>query len=73
VPAGPTAAGEAEKVRRRLVNQVDEQRNPRTRARVNQLMERYLELLDVEEPTRERYEQSSAPSSATFRSPDWMA
>jgi integrase len=57
VAAGPTAAGEAEMVRRRLVNQVDEQRNPRTKATVNQLMNRYLELLDVEETTRERYEE----------------
>lgn len=58
VPAGPKAAAEAEKVRRRLVNQVDEQRNPRTKATVNQLMDRYLELLDVEETTLERYEQA---------------
>ncbi|CAA9406121.1 MAG: hypothetical protein AVDCRST_MAG66-1739 [uncultured Pseudonocardia sp.] len=58
VPAGPKAAAEAEKVRRRLVNQVDEQRNPRTKATVNQLMDRYLELLDVEETTLERYEQT---------------
>lgn len=58
VPAGPRAAAEAEKVRTRLVNQVDEQRNPRTKATVNQLMDRYLELLDVEETTLERYEQA---------------
>lgn len=58
VPAGPKAVAEAEKVRRRLVNQVDEQRNPRTKATVNQLMDRYLELLDVEETTLERYEQA---------------
>lgn len=29
VPAGPKAVAEAEKVRTRLVNQVDERRNPR--------------------------------------------
>jgi hypothetical protein len=58
VPAGPKAYEEAEKIRRRLVNQVDEQRNPRTKATVNQLMDRYLELLDVEETTLERYEQA---------------
>lgn len=58
VPAGPKAGAEAEKVRTRLVNQVDEQRNPRTKATVNQLMDRYLELLDVEETTLERYEQT---------------
>ncbi|GAA3220300.1 hypothetical protein GCM10017691_04470 [Pseudonocardia petroleophila] len=58
VPAGPKAAAEAEKVRRRLVHQVDERRNPRTKATVNQLMDRYLELLDVEETTLDRYEQT---------------
>ncbi|MGE3413398.1 MAG: tyrosine-type recombinase/integrase [Dehalococcoidia bacterium] len=57
VPAGPKAPAEAEKVRRRLVNEVDEQRSPRTKATVNQLMDRYLELLDAEETTRSRYEQ----------------
>jgi hypothetical protein len=56
VPAGPNAAKEAERVRTRLVNQVDEQRNPRTKATVNQLMDRYLALLDVEETTKQRYE-----------------
>jgi hypothetical protein len=58
VPAGPKAYAEAEKIRLRLVNQVDEQRNPRTKAAVNQLMDRDLELLDVEETTHERYEHA---------------
>jgi integrase len=40
VPAGPKAAKEAERVRTRLLNQVDENRSPRTRATVNQLMDR---------------------------------
>ncbi|GAA2897508.1 hypothetical protein GCM10010472_64980 [Pseudonocardia halophobica] len=44
-------------MQRRLVTQVDEQRNPRTKATVNQLLDRYLELLDVEDTTRDRYEQ----------------
>ncbi|MFD1233271.1 tyrosine-type recombinase/integrase [Pseudonocardia benzenivorans] len=57
IPDGPQADAEAERVRVRFVNQVDEQRSPRTKATVNQLMDRYLELLDVEETTRERYEQ----------------
>lgn len=55
VPAGPTAEKEAERVRTRLLNQVDEQRNPRTSATVNQLMDRYLEVLDVEDTTRWTY------------------
>jgi integrase len=55
IPAGPKAAAEAEKVRTRFLNQVDEQRSPRTRATVDQLMDRYLEVLDVEETTRRSY------------------
>ena len=39
----------------RLLNQVDERRNPRTRATINQLLDRYLELLDVEDTTRSTY------------------
>jgi hypothetical protein len=35
--------GDAERVRVRLLSQVDEDRNPRTRATVNQLLDRYLE------------------------------
>src|SRR4051812_43773931 len=67
VPAGPRAAKEAERVRTRsaslaervrtrLLNQVDENRNPRTRATVNQLMDRYLELINLEPTTRGTYE-----------------
>lgn len=57
IPAGPkAAAAEAEQAKTRLLNQVDEQRNPRTRATVNQLMDRYLELLDVDTNTRRGYE-----------------
>jgi integrase len=56
VPAGPRALAEATKVRTRLIGQVDEQRHPRTRATVNQLMDRYLDVLDVEVTTRARYE-----------------
>ncbi len=56
VPSGPDAWDEAERVRTRLLNQVDEQRNPKTKATVNQLMDRYLELLDVDVNTRRGYE-----------------
>lgn len=55
VPPGPQAATEAEKVRTRLLAQVDEQRNARTGATVNQLLDRYLEVLDVERTTRVAY------------------
>jgi hypothetical protein len=47
VPAGPKADSEAEKVMRRLAGQVDERRNPRTSATVDQLLDRHLETLDV--------------------------
>jgi len=56
IPAGPKAAKEAERVRTRLLNQVDERRAPRTRATVNQLMDRYLNVVDIEETTRITYE-----------------
>ena len=62
--AGPRALAEAKKVRTRLIGQVDEQRNPRTRATVNQLMDKYLDVVDVEVTTRARYEGSDTPSRA---------
>jgi integrase len=40
----------------RLLHEVDEQRNPKTRATVDQLLDHYLETLDVEPTTRTRYE-----------------
>jgi integrase len=56
VPAGPGAAAQAERVRTRLLAQVDERRNPKTRATLNQLLDRYLDVLDVEPATKRRYE-----------------
>ncbi len=63
VPLDPAASREAVKAARdqakkaltRLANQVDERRNPRTRATVDQLLDRYLELLDVEPTTHRTY------------------
>ena len=55
IPAGPKAWDEAEKARTKLLNQVDERRNPKTRATVNQLLDRYFELLKVEDRTLEDY------------------
>jgi len=52
----PDAANEAVRVRTRLLNQIDEQRHPRTKATVNELMDRYLELLDVDATTRRTYD-----------------
>jgi integrase len=56
VPAGPSAAKEAERVRTRLLNEVDERRNPRTRATVGQLIDRWFAVLKVEPTTRRGYE-----------------
>ena len=56
IPAGPGAAKQAEKARTRLLAQVDERRNPRTRATVDQMLDRYLTVLDVEPTTRVSYE-----------------
>jgi integrase len=56
VPPGSRQAREAEQVRTRLLNQVDEKRNPKIRATVAQLMEKYLPLADVEPLTRRSYE-----------------
>jgi integrase len=38
------------------VDQADERRNPKTRATLNQLLDRHLEMLDVEPTTKHRYE-----------------
>jgi integrase len=56
VPPGAGAATEAEKLRTKFLAQVDERRNPRTRATVNQMLDRYLTVLDVEPTTRSAYE-----------------
>jgi integrase len=56
VPAGPKAAREAEKVRTRLLAELDDRRNPRTNATVSQLLERHLGVLEIEDTTRSGYE-----------------
>src|SRR5919199_2940000 len=56
VPPGPSAGKEAERVRTRLLRQVDERRSPRTRATVNQLLDRYLDVVELERSTRGTYE-----------------
>src|SRR3954451_15251862 len=54
--SGPRTGGkEADKVRT-LLRQVDEGRSPRTRPTVNQLLDRYLEVVDFEKSTRRTYE-----------------
>ena len=56
VPPGPRAGDQAERARTRLLRQVDERRNPRTRATVGQLLTRWLEVLDVDPSTKRGYE-----------------
>lgn len=46
---------EAERVITRLLNQVDERRSPRAEATVNELLDRWLEVIDVERKTRAGY------------------
>lgn len=47
IPAGPNADRLAEKARTRLLAQVDERRNPRANATLNQLLEQHFDLLDA--------------------------
>ena len=56
MPAGPGAAKQAEEVRTRLLNQVDEKRHPRTKATLGQLIDQWPTVLDVEDLTRRSYE-----------------
>ncbi|MDX3003254.1 GntR family transcriptional regulator [Kribbella solani] len=55
VPPGPKQAKEAEQVRTKLLNQVDEGRNPKTRANVGQLIVKYFEVIDVDVQTLRAY------------------
>lgn len=55
IPPGPKATADAEKAMRRLAGQVDERRNPRTNATLNQLLDRYLETLAVSPITHAMY------------------
>jgi integrase len=50
------AAAAAEKVRTKLLSQLDERRNARTKATVNELLDRYLEVLIVADSTRAAYQ-----------------
>ncbi|MGH3538334.1 MAG: tyrosine-type recombinase/integrase [Pseudonocardiaceae bacterium] len=46
IPPGPGADKQARRARDRLLSQVEERRNPRTKATVDQLLERYLDQFD---------------------------
>jgi integrase/DNA-binding transcriptional regulator YhcF (GntR family) len=55
IPASASAHAEAQKAMRRLTNQVDERRNPRTNATVDQLLDRHFELAELEVNTLANY------------------
>jgi integrase len=55
VPKGDKAEAEAERALTRLLNRVDEKRTPRTSATLDQLLDRYLKVLDVQGSTRRSY------------------
>lgn len=57
VPPGPKAAAKAEKVRTRSLSEVDAKRSSLTNATVGQLLDRYLEVLKIEDTTRAGYER----------------
>lgn len=55
IEPGPRQEARAEAARTRLLNAVDEQRSPRTSATLDQLLDRYLETLDVGVTTHRAY------------------
>ncbi|ALE74390.1 hypothetical protein AD006_25335 [Pseudonocardia sp. EC080610-09] len=55
VEPGARQEARAEAARTRLLNSVDEQRSPRTSATLDQLLDRYLETLDVGATTHRAY------------------
>src|SRR4051812_47720885 len=55
IPPGPQADRKARAARDRLVSQVEEKRNPRTSATVDQLLERYLDQFDGADSTKALY------------------
>ncbi|MGH3810301.1 MAG: tyrosine-type recombinase/integrase, partial [Pseudonocardiaceae bacterium] len=55
IPAGPAAHAQAQKAMRRLATEVDQRRNPRTNATVNQLLDRHFELAELETNTLANY------------------
>ncbi|SDH03158.1 tyrosine-type recombinase/integrase [Pseudonocardia oroxyli] len=56
VPAGPQAEKEAEAARVRFVHQINERRNPKTNATLDQLLERYLSQFQGSPNTLQLYQ-----------------
>jgi integrase len=71
VPPGPRQARLAEEARTRLLDQVDEKRNPKTRATVDQLITKYFAVIDVGVQTlhgyRSKYETHTKPLSGSVQ------
>lgn len=65
-------AAEAERVLTRLLNRVDEHRTPRTEVAVSRLVDRWLEVIDIEKKTRAGYvgktEKHIRPTIGRYRS-----
>jgi integrase len=62
----------AEKVRTRLLAQVDEQRHPKRKITVGKALEQWMDVARIEESTRDRYviaTSTSSEPSASSRSP----
>lgn len=55
IPAGPKAARTAKAARTRLLSQVDEQRQPRTNATVNHLLDQHFAMSTWERSTSATY------------------
>ena len=69
IPPGPCAAREAEKAARRLGTQLDERRSPRTSATVNQMLDKYFEVLDRDVSTVSTYRGHLSAVGRAVRTP----
>jgi integrase len=56
IPPGPGAAAVAEQTRTRFLNQIDERRSVRTRATLDQLLDKWLQVAKLEGTTLNGYE-----------------
>lgn len=58
IPPGPDAEQLARKSRTKLANQVDEKRGPRTKATVNELLDKYFEVANLDPSTLRGYQRN---------------
>ncbi len=64
---------EAEKVQTRLLDQVHERRSPRTEAGVNELLDRWLVVIDIERTTRDRLPREDREAHPADHRPDRLS